>query len=189
VQWRPSAVAWVDYDHFRGPAGLVLAGASNTGPTDPFVPAARHLARLCDEPGLDGLRAGAEISPPSVFNIGRINTGMGHGVTGVAAALRHAVEMFEDGSDYRSALRHALVIGLSRKRISPTAISLRGHRLGATAREPLVLPTVGRRGATARPEWPGRSGMPEECLAILRFRSLARKRCDRSAACSTPTLT
>ncbi len=107
VQWRTSAVAWVDYDLFRGPAGLVLAGASNTGPTEPFVPAVRHLARLCDDPGLEGLRAGTEISPPSSFNIGRINTGMGHGVTGVASALRHAVETFEDGSDYEPGLRRA----------------------------------------------------------------------------------
>lgn len=107
VQWRTSEVAWVDYDLFRGPAGLVLAGASSTSPTDPFVPAARHLARLCDDPGLEGLRAGTEISPPSAFNIGRINTGMGHGVTGVASALRHAAETFEDGSDYRPALRRA----------------------------------------------------------------------------------
>jgi lantibiotic biosynthesis protein len=107
VQWRTSAVAWVDYDLFRGPSGLVLAGASSTGPTESFVPAARHLARLCDEPGLEGLRAGTEISPPSAFNIGRINTGMGHGVAGVASALRHAVETFEDGSDYRPALRRA----------------------------------------------------------------------------------
>lgn len=107
VQWQTSAVAWVDYDLFRGPAGLVLAGASNTWPTEPFVPAARHLARLCDDPGVEGLRAGTEISPRSAFNIGRINSGMGHGVTGVAAALRHAVETVEGGSDYRPALRHA----------------------------------------------------------------------------------
>jgi hypothetical protein len=32
---------------------------------------------------------------------------MGHGVTGVASALRHAVETFEDGSEYRPALRRA----------------------------------------------------------------------------------
>jgi hypothetical protein len=107
VEWRTSAVAWVDYDLFRGPAGLVLAGASNTGPTEPFVPAARHLAHLCADAGLEGLRAGTEISAPSAFNIGRINTGMGHGVTGVASALRHAVETFDDGSDYRPALRRA----------------------------------------------------------------------------------
>lgn len=107
VQWRTSAVAWVDYDLFRGPAGLMLAGASSTYPTEAFVPAARHLARLCDDPGLEGLRAGTEISPRSAFNIGRINTGMGHGVTGVASALRHTVETLEDGSDYRPALRRA----------------------------------------------------------------------------------
>ena len=107
VQWRTSSVAWVDYDLFRGPAGLVLAGATNIGATTPFVPAARHLARLCDDPGLEGLRAGAEIDLPSAFNLGRINTGMGHGVTGVASALRHAAETFEDGLNYRPALRRA----------------------------------------------------------------------------------
>lgn len=107
VQWRTSAVAWVDYDLFRGPAGLVLAGATDTKPTEPFIPAARHLARLCSDPALEGLRAGNEISPLSAFNIGRINTSMGHGVAGVASALRHAVETFEDGSNYRPALRRA----------------------------------------------------------------------------------
>jgi hypothetical protein len=106
AQWRTSAVAWVDYDLFRGPAGLVLAGA-NTGSTEPFVPAARHLARLCDDPGLENLRAGTDIYLPSAFNLGRINTGMGHGVTGVASSLRHAVETFEDGDEYRPALRRA----------------------------------------------------------------------------------
>jgi lantibiotic biosynthesis protein len=107
VQWRRSSVAWVDYDLFRGPTGLVLAGVTNGGATAPFVPAARHLARLCDNPGLEDLRAGTAINPRSAFNIGRINTGMGHGVTGVASALRHAVETFEDGSTYRPALRRA----------------------------------------------------------------------------------
>jgi hypothetical protein len=107
MQWRTSAVAWVDYDLFRGPAGVVLAGASSTYPTEPFVPAACHLARLCGDPGLEGLRAGTEISPLSAFNVGRINTSMGHGVAGVASALRHAVETFEEAGDYRPALRRA----------------------------------------------------------------------------------
>jgi len=107
AHWRTSAVAWVDYDLFRGPAGLVLAGASNSGPTEPFVPAVRHLAHLCDAPSLERMRAGTEISEPSAFNIGRINTGMGHGVAGVASALRHAVETLDDGNDYRQALRFA----------------------------------------------------------------------------------
>jgi Lanthionine synthetase C-like protein. len=107
AQWRTSAVAWVDYDLFRGPAGLVLAGAADGSPTGPFAPAAQHLARLCEDPRLEGLRAGTEIDVPSAFNRGRINTGMGHGVTGVAAALRHATETFEDGESYRPALRRA----------------------------------------------------------------------------------
>jgi hypothetical protein len=106
ADWRTAGVAWVDYDLFRGPAGLVLAGASS-GATEPFVPAARHLAHLCEAPGLERLRAGTEISEPSAFNIGHINTGMGHGVAGVASALRHAVETFEDGSEYRQALGFA----------------------------------------------------------------------------------
>lgn len=106
-EWRTSDVAWVDYDLFRGPSGLVLAGASKTSPTEPFVPAADHLARLCEDAGLESLRAGREISPPSAFNIGRINTGMGHGVAGVASALRHAVETFDNGPDYQPALRRA----------------------------------------------------------------------------------
>jgi len=107
VHWRTSSVAWIDYDLFRGPAGFVLSGATNEGATAPFVRAARHLARLCDDPGLEGLRAGTEISPRSAFNIGRINTGMGHGVAGVASALRHAAETLDDGSDYRPALKRA----------------------------------------------------------------------------------
>lgn len=107
MRWRTSSVAWADYDLFRGPAGLVLAGVTSGDATAPFVPAARYLAYQCDDPDLEGLRAGTEIHPHSAFNIGRINTGMGHGVTGVASALRHAAETFEDGSTYRPALRRA----------------------------------------------------------------------------------
>jgi hypothetical protein len=107
MRWRTSLVAWDDYDLFRGPSGLLLAGASSEADTTPFIPAARHLARLCDDPGLGRLRAGTEIDPRSAFNIGRINTGMGHGVTGVISALRHVVETLEDGNQYRPALRRA----------------------------------------------------------------------------------
>jgi hypothetical protein len=107
VEWRTSLVAWRDYDLFNGPTGLVLAGATSGESTAPFVLAARHLGFLCDEDGLGRLRAGTEIDPRSAFNIGRINTGMAHGVTGLASALRHAVETFEDGSDYLPALKRA----------------------------------------------------------------------------------
>jgi lantibiotic biosynthesis protein len=107
AQWRTSAVAWIDYDLFRGPAGLVVAGATDRTRTGPFMPAAQHLAHLCEDPRLERLRAGTEIDLPSAFNLGRINTGMGHGVTGVAAALRHATETFDDGERYRPPLRRA----------------------------------------------------------------------------------
>jgi hypothetical protein len=107
VEWRTSLVAWRDYDLFTGPSGLVLAGAASGGSTEHLAPAARHLELLCDEGCLERLRAGTEIDPRSAFNIGRINTGLAHGVTGVASALRHVVETFEDGSDYLPALKRA----------------------------------------------------------------------------------
>jgi hypothetical protein len=104
--WRTSSVAWRDYDLFNGPAGLLLGGASS-GRTAPFRPAARHLAQLCEDASLEALRAGTDIDPRSVFNVGRINTSMGHGVAGVASALRHAVEYLDGGDEYRPALTRA----------------------------------------------------------------------------------
>jgi hypothetical protein len=107
VEWRFSSVVWADYDIFRGPAGLILAGATELEWAESIIPAAHHLTVLCDVPTLERLRAGTEIDQHSAINIGRINTGMGHGVAGVASALRHAVEAYEDGSNYRPALRRA----------------------------------------------------------------------------------
>lgn len=107
VGWRTSRVAWRDYDLFNGPAGLVLAGITRDTSGAPFVRALRHLSTLCDQPGLARLRAGTEIDPRSAFNLGRINTGLGHGVAGVAAALRHAVVSCPDGAGYRPALARA----------------------------------------------------------------------------------
>jgi hypothetical protein len=105
--WRRRDVAWRDYDLFNGPAGLLLCGADANGPTAPFDGAAQHLADLCSSPDLEPLRAGTDIDPRSAFNVGRINTGMGHGVTGVAAALRHATETLDDGQQYLPALSRA----------------------------------------------------------------------------------
>lgn len=107
VHWRTSEVAWHDYDLFFGPAGLVLAGAASASDTALVERAARHLARLCDDRWLTSLRAGTEIDPRSAFNVGRINTGMGHGVTGVASALRHAAQTLDEGDRYLPALRRA----------------------------------------------------------------------------------
>lgn len=105
--WQTSGVAWRDYDLFTGPAGLVLAGIANVDDAELIEPAVAHLALLCDSPGLERLRAGNDIDPRSAFNVGRINTGLGHGVTGVVAALRHAVEYLPDGERYSQALWNA----------------------------------------------------------------------------------
>lgn len=105
VRWRTDAVAWPDYDLFQGPAGLVLAGAAHPDDTPLVARAARHLATLCADDALSGLRAGTDIDPRSAFNVGRVNTSLGHGAAGVAAALRHAVEVLDDGAAYVPALR------------------------------------------------------------------------------------
>lgn len=106
-RWRWENVAWRDYDLFFGPAGLLLAGVADVSESAVCAPAAYHLELLSEDLRLEGLRAGPDISPLSAFNIGRINTGMGHGVTGVVAALRHAMVTFNDGESYRPALERA----------------------------------------------------------------------------------
>lgn len=105
VDWKMSSVVWADYDLFRGPSGLVLTGTIEPDWSESVIPAADQLAILCETPTLERLRAGSDIDPRSAFNIGRINTGMGHGVTGVASALRQAAETFDDNDRYLSALR------------------------------------------------------------------------------------
>lgn len=105
VEWQMSSVVWADYDLFRGPAGLVLTGVFQPDWSEAVIPAANQLSIFCDTPALDRLRAGPDIDPRSAFNIGRINTGMGHGVTGVASALRQAAETFEENGQYLLALR------------------------------------------------------------------------------------
>lgn len=107
VRWRSDAVAWRDYDLFQGPAGLVLAGAARPDDTPLVARAARHLATLCADDALTGLRAGTDVDPRSAFNVGRVNTSLGHGTAGVAAALRHAAEVLDGGADCVPALRRA----------------------------------------------------------------------------------
>ena len=108
VTWRTTDVAWHDYDLFQGPAGLVLAGAAAPADAPRVDRALRHLTTLCAGPGLDGLRAGTRIDPRSAFNVGRVNTGLGHGVAGVAAALRHGVDVLDEGPSCVPALRRAV---------------------------------------------------------------------------------
>lgn len=85
--WRTEGVGWADYDLISGPAGVVLALlAGRAG--DAAWPAARHLIALCDQPDLSALRLTDDANDDRRrWNVGRINTGMGHGLTGVIAAL------------------------------------------------------------------------------------------------------
>jgi len=92
-RWRHSSVTWPDYDLFFGPAGVVRAGLSVDCPPDMVVPALRHLIAMAATEGLLAFRGGPEIDQRSAFNIGRINTGLGHGLTGVASALNHAIRV------------------------------------------------------------------------------------------------
>jgi hypothetical protein len=64
-----------------------------------FEPAVQHLVAMCESPGLEAFRAGEEIDPRSSFNVGRINTGLGHGLAGVASALHHAANVL--GEEHR----------------------------------------------------------------------------------------
>ncbi len=103
---RLDRVGWIDYDLINGPAGVVLclAGTEHTAQS---LPAARHLAALCDRPDLHRLRLHEAIDPRSAWNLGRINTGLGHGVAGVAAALRAAAETATTRpEDFTAPLRH-----------------------------------------------------------------------------------
>ncbi|UNZ19878.1 lanthionine synthetase LanC family protein [Streptomyces sp. 891-h] len=67
---------------------------------------AAHLAALCDAPDLPGLRAHYPDHPLLGWLHGRINTGMGHGVAGVTAALSAAVRMLGPRPELIAALSH-----------------------------------------------------------------------------------
>ncbi|MGI5351767.1 lanthionine synthetase LanC family protein [Streptomyces sp. CA-250714] len=67
---------------------------------------AEHLAALCDTPELPGLRAHYPDHPLLGWLHGRINTGMGHGVAGVTAALSAAVRRLGPRPELTAALGH-----------------------------------------------------------------------------------
>ena len=96
--WRKTAVGWEDYDLISGPAGIILAMATDRDcPAHLMLPAARHLACLCDDDGLERLRIGLyRDEKQRAWNFGRINTGLAHGVSAVAAALSLASVMTND---------------------------------------------------------------------------------------------
>ncbi|MET9919456.1 lanthionine synthetase LanC family protein [Streptomyces sp. NPDC006435] len=92
--WRTVDVGLPDYDLIGGPSGTLLALC--VGEPEPanrrLMPFAAHLAMLCDHDELRRLRIGQYAGHPHLGWLqGRINTGMGHGVAGLATALTAAI--------------------------------------------------------------------------------------------------
>ncbi|GAA2598756.1 lanthionine synthetase LanC family protein [Streptomyces axinellae] len=123
---RYGAVTFPDYDLILGPAGTLLAlttegpeagprGGTEAGPgagpgkaerACELAPFAAHLAALCDAAELPGLRAHYPGHALLGWLHGRINTGMGHGVAGVASALSAAVRRLGPRPELAGALVH-----------------------------------------------------------------------------------
>jgi lantibiotic biosynthesis protein len=94
--WRSDGVAWSDYDVVSGPAGALLALATDpaTGRRD-AGPAIAHLLRLAETPELSGFQVGsAHGAARHDWNRGLVNTGFAHGVAGVALALCAAARAY-----------------------------------------------------------------------------------------------
>ncbi len=91
---RTDRVDWRDYDLIFGPSGTILALITDPDCRPELVlPAARHLALLCDQENLERLRVHSYLEDEHrSWNYGRINTGLAHGVGGVISALRAACE-------------------------------------------------------------------------------------------------
>lgn len=88
----PPGVTFPDYDLVLGPSGTLLALCAGQDP-DPgqLAPLITRLVRLSAGEGLPGLRAAYAGHPHLNWLDGCVNTGMAHGVAGVAAALTAAV--------------------------------------------------------------------------------------------------
>ncbi|MES9587748.1 lanthionine synthetase LanC family protein [Streptomyces sp. NPDC094045] len=87
--WRTADIGLPDYDLIGGPSGTLLALCAGTKPPSRQLLAfADHLADLCDSDDLPRLRIGRYEGHPRLGWLqGRVNTGMGHGVAGLTAAL------------------------------------------------------------------------------------------------------
>ncbi|MFF9646247.1 lanthionine synthetase LanC family protein [Kitasatospora aureofaciens] len=105
--WALHEVGWTDYDLMTGPSGILLALSCDPAcPPFCMAPVVAHLTALCDDDRLGRLRVGAYRDEAlRGWNHGRINTGLAHGVTGVAAALRAAGELAGPSHALTSAMR------------------------------------------------------------------------------------
>lgn len=104
--WRSRDVRWRDYDYFSGPSGYLLAAGSVDVPCATLTPALDHILDLCASDRFDAFRGGTEIDARSAFNIGRINTGLAHGLTGVMAALNHVAKVMPENDRVVASLRN-----------------------------------------------------------------------------------
>ncbi|MEU2723452.1 lanthionine synthetase LanC family protein [Streptomyces smyrnaeus] len=90
-----------------GGPGVAHGRGSKGGPVEAGLSAyAEHLAALCDDLQLAGLRTRYPGHPLLGWLDGRINTGMGHGVAGVTAALSAAVRRLGPRPELTAALSH-----------------------------------------------------------------------------------
>jgi hypothetical protein len=92
--WLPAEIGWGDYDLISGPAGITLVLAR--GQAIPVPDGAAADAQLTDLAGHDdlaALRLGQfRFEEYRGWNFGRVNTGVAHGVAGVALALCAAAD-------------------------------------------------------------------------------------------------
>lgn len=93
--WMTEPRAWHDYDLISGPSGSVLALIAAGASLEHVAPLVDCLSKLLREPDLDGLRVTTyQHDGLRFWNYGRINTGLAHGVGGVALALAAAAETY-----------------------------------------------------------------------------------------------
>ncbi|MFE9398334.1 lanthionine synthetase LanC family protein [Streptomyces flavidovirens] len=106
--YRTRDVAFPDYDLISGPSGTLLALCTGEPTAEHLRPLATHLVHLCDERELPRLRAGQyERHPYLAWMHSRINTGMGHGVSGVVTALTAALRRIGPDTELSEALTRA----------------------------------------------------------------------------------
>jgi hypothetical protein len=109
VPWRATQVGWSDYDVIGGPAGTLLSLTVDPAcRAEECTPVVERLVSLCHGAHLGRLRVGvAEYrdDPVRGFNYGRVNTGVGHGVAGIALGLVAAADIGALPGSGRAALR------------------------------------------------------------------------------------
>lgn len=88
---RSGPLSWRDYDLISGPSGVVTVLALEGSSAPAAQGAIRNLAQLASAPRMAGFRLDDFADDEALrWNYGRINTGVAHGVAGVALALAAA---------------------------------------------------------------------------------------------------